>query len=60
MRRLDVAPGITGLWQVTARRDPSFERNLRLDLDYIENWTPALDIKILLRTFSAVLSGGGS
>ena len=59
LRRLDVTPGITGLWQVTARRDPSFERNLQLDLEYIERWTPWLDIKILLKTLPVVLSGQG-
>jgi exopolysaccharide biosynthesis polyprenyl glycosylphosphotransferase len=55
LRRLDVLPGITGLWQVTARKDPSFESNLALDLEYIENWSPLLDFKILLRTVPAVL-----
>ena len=59
LRRLDVKPGVTGLWQVTARRDPSFDTNMVLDLEYIENWTLRLDLNILLRTFSAVLAGGG-
>ena len=39
LRRLDVKPGLTGLWQVTARRDPSFETNLALDVEYIEKWS---------------------
>ena len=39
LRRLDVTPGITGLWQITARRDPSFQRNMALDLEYIEHWS---------------------
>ncbi len=59
LRRLDVKPGLTGLWQVTARRLPSFETTLVLDLHYIENWSLWLDLKILLRTLPAVLSGSG-
>ena len=55
LRRLDVLPGITGLWQVSARKDPSFEKNLALDLEYIENWSPMQDFKILLRTIPAIL-----
>jgi exopolysaccharide biosynthesis polyprenyl glycosylphosphotransferase len=60
LHRLSVRPGITGLWQVTARGDPSFERNLALDERYIEEWSLWLDIKILFRTVSAVLRGGGA
>jgi len=60
LRRLDVKPGITGLWQVYARRDPSFERNMRLDLEYIETWSLWLDAKILLKTLPVVLSGAGA
>jgi exopolysaccharide biosynthesis polyprenyl glycosylphosphotransferase len=59
LRRLDVKPGMTGLWQVTARRDPSFETNMKLDLHYIENWTLGLDMKILLRTVPAVVRAEG-
>ena len=58
-RRLDLKPGITGLWQVTARRNPSFETCLRLDLEYMRHWTLLLDCKILLWTIPAVLSGEG-
>ncbi len=58
-RRLEVKPGVTGLWQVTARCDPSFETNMKLDLQYIENWNLGLDFEILLRTFSAVLRAEG-
>lgn len=60
LRRLDVKPGITGLWQVTARRHPSFDANMRLDLDYIEHWNLWLDLKILSNTLSVVLNGSGS
>ncbi len=59
MARLMVKPGLTGLWQVVARRDPSFETNMRLDLEYIENWTLLLDFKILAMTLPAVLRGNG-
>jgi lipopolysaccharide/colanic/teichoic acid biosynthesis glycosyltransferase len=59
LRRLDVKPGVTGLWQVTARRDPSFERGLALDLEYIRSWTLWRDCKILYKTVSVVLHGSG-
>jgi len=58
-RRLEVKPGITGLWQVIARRNPSFETCLRLDVEYMKHWSLSLDCKILLRTVPAVLSGEG-
>jgi exopolysaccharide biosynthesis polyprenyl glycosylphosphotransferase len=60
LRRLDVAPGITGLWQITARGDPSFERNMALDLEYIEKWSVWLDFRILLRTLAVVVRGNGA
>ena len=59
LRRLDVTPGITGLWQVSARRDPSFDKNLALDLEYIENWSPWMDVKILCKTIPAILRAQG-
>ena len=60
LRRLDVTPGITGLWQVTARRDPSFQRNMALDLEYIEHWSLGLDLWILWKTMFVVLHGSGA
>ena len=60
LRRLDVLPGITGLWQVEARQDPSFDSYISLDTAYVENWNLWLDMKILARTISVVLSGTGS
>jgi exopolysaccharide biosynthesis polyprenyl glycosylphosphotransferase len=59
-RRLDVTPGITGLWQVTARRDPSFERNMALDLEYIEHWNLWMDLQILWMTVFVVFHGSGA
>jgi len=59
LRRLDVKPGVTGLWQVRARSDPSFETNTVHDLEYIEKWSLRLDLNILLRTISVVFEGGG-
>jgi lipopolysaccharide/colanic/teichoic acid biosynthesis glycosyltransferase len=60
LRRLDVLPGITGLWQVQARQDPSFDSYISLDTAYIENWSLWLDAKILVRTIGVVISGTGS
>jgi len=59
LARLDVTPGITGLWQVTARRDPSFLRGMELDREYIRTWSLRLDFRILFRTVLAVLCGSG-
>jgi exopolysaccharide biosynthesis polyprenyl glycosylphosphotransferase len=60
LRRLDVTPGITGLWQVQARQDPSFDNYISLDVAYIEKWSLWLDIKIVLRTIGVVFEGTGS
>jgi len=59
LARLDVTPGITGLWQVTARRDPSFQRGMELDREYIRTWSLGSDLRILLKTFLAVVQGSG-
>ncbi len=60
LRRLDVLPGITGLWQVEARQDPSFDSYISLDTAYVENWSLLLDLRILARTVGVVLGGTGS
>ena len=60
LRRLDVMPGITGLWQVQARQDPSFDSYISLDVTYVENWSVWLDLKILVRTVAVVFAGTGS
>ncbi|HKC70300.1 MAG TPA: exopolysaccharide biosynthesis polyprenyl glycosylphosphotransferase, partial [Terriglobales bacterium] len=59
LARLDVTPGMTGLWQVTARRDPSFRRGMELDREYIRSWSLGLDVRILMKTFRAVTQGSG-
>jgi exopolysaccharide biosynthesis polyprenyl glycosylphosphotransferase len=60
LRRLDVTPGITGLWQVQARQDPSFDSYISLDMTYVENWSIWLDFQIILRTIGVVLAGTGT
>lgn len=60
MRRLRVRPGMTGLWQVSGRSDLSWEDSLRLDLWYVDNWSLALDVQILVRTVKAVARGTGA
>jgi len=59
-RRLDVKPGITGLWQITARGCPSFELNMHLDLTYIENWSLLLDLRILASTIRVLFVPEGA
>jgi lipopolysaccharide/colanic/teichoic acid biosynthesis glycosyltransferase len=53
-------PGMTGLWQVSGRSDVDFGEWIELDLRYIDNWSFWLDLKILLKTFPAVISGKGA
>jgi exopolysaccharide biosynthesis polyprenyl glycosylphosphotransferase len=59
LRRLGVTPGITGLWQVQGRQDPSFASYVSLDVAYIDNWSILLDFKIILRTVGVVFAGTG-
>ena len=59
-RRLLLKPGMTGLWQVTGRSETSWQRNVELDLYYVENWSLSLDLVIAVRTLVAVLSGRGA
>src|ERR1700722_2876936 len=59
-RLLEVKPGITGLWQVHGRSSTTFDEMVRLDLQYSRTWSPMLDLKILLDTPRAVLTGDGA
>jgi exopolysaccharide biosynthesis polyprenyl glycosylphosphotransferase len=59
-RRFSVKPGVTGLWQVNGRSDVGFDRWVQMDLDYIDHWSLALDLKILVKTIPVVLAGSGS
>lgn len=58
-KRLDMKPGLTGLWQVSGRNRLSFEEMVKLDLFYIENWSLLFDVKIILRTILVVFRGEG-
>ena len=60
MRRLTVNPGITCLWQISGRSNLSFDQWMRLDSRYIDTWSPAGDLWIVLRTIPAVISGEGA
>jgi exopolysaccharide biosynthesis polyprenyl glycosylphosphotransferase len=59
-QRSKVLPGITGLWQVRGRSETSFEEMTQLDIEYIRDWSLTLDLKILLETPVAVLTGKGA
>jgi lipopolysaccharide/colanic/teichoic acid biosynthesis glycosyltransferase len=59
-RRLLVKPGMTGLWQVSGRSDLSWEASVRLDLYYVENWSPSGDLVILGQTLRAMVSKQGA
>jgi exopolysaccharide biosynthesis polyprenyl glycosylphosphotransferase len=59
-RRLDVRPGLTGLWQVSGRSDLSWDDTVRLDLYYVDNWSLLQDLMILTRTVGAVLNSRGA
>ena len=59
-RRLLVRPGMTGLWQINGRSDLPWNESVRLDLRYVENWSPALDFLILWKTVGAVIRGRGA
>ena len=57
---LRVRPGLTGIWQVTTRNESTFDERVNLDVEYVRNWSPWLDLYILARTFSVVIEGTGS
>ena len=60
-KRLSFRPGLTGMWQVSGRSDiTDFEEIVRLDVEYINNWSVSLDIKILIKTVLAVFAESGA
>ena len=60
-RRISFRPGITGLWQVSGRSDiTDFDEIVKLDLEYIDNWSLLLDFKIIFKTILVVLRGSGA
>ncbi|MBL0059886.1 MAG: sugar transferase [Elusimicrobia bacterium] len=59
-KRLNVLPGISGLWQVSGRAQLSYEEMIELDVFYIEHWSPGLDLKILLKTIPTVFGRQGA
>ena len=59
LKRVSVKPGITGLWQVTLRQDNDFDKWVEKDIEYIDNWSIFLDIKIALKTFKEIINLSG-
>jgi lipopolysaccharide/colanic/teichoic acid biosynthesis glycosyltransferase len=59
-RRFSVRPGITCLWQVNGRSNTTFSKWMEMDMEYIDNWSLSLDLKILAKTIPAVLRGSGA
>lgn len=59
-RRHVMRPGLTGLWQVAGRKEVDWSDRIRLDLEYVERWSPALDVVLLLRTIKVVITGEGA
>ena len=57
---LKAAPGMTGLWQVSGRNDLTFEQRLRVDEYYVRNWSPWMDLVVLIKTVTAVVQGRGA
>ncbi|HEX6277339.1 MAG TPA: exopolysaccharide biosynthesis polyprenyl glycosylphosphotransferase, partial [Polyangiaceae bacterium] len=57
---LRVRPGLTGIWQVTTRNESTFEQRLQLDVEYVRNWSPWLDLYVIARTVPVVVGGTGS
>ncbi len=60
MRRLSMKPGITCIWQVSGRNEVDFDTWMRLDLEYIDNWSLFLDLKLLMKTVPVVIAGSGA
>ncbi len=59
-RRYIAKPGLTGIWQVSGRKDTTWEERMAFDIKYVQEWSLALDLILIMRTFKAVVSGSGS
>ena len=59
-RRHLTKPGLTGLWQVSGRKEVDWDERMRMDLEYVENWSPALDVVIVAKTAKVVITGKGA
>jgi len=59
-RRHLTKPGLTGLWQVSGRKEVDWDERMRMDLEYVENWSPALDLVIVAKTAKVVITGKGA
>jgi lipopolysaccharide/colanic/teichoic acid biosynthesis glycosyltransferase len=59
-RRQIAKPGLTGIWQVSGRKDTSWEERMAFDIKYVQSWSISLDLILIFRTFRAILSGKGS
>ncbi len=59
-RRFLVKPGLTGLWQISGRSDLDWQESVRLDLYYVDHWSPLMDAVIILKTLNAVVAGRGA
>ena len=57
--RLEALPGVTGLWQVTGRNEVSFDEMVKLDIEYLRNWSPVHDFRLLARTIPVLIRGTG-
>jgi len=60
LRRFSVTPGLTCLWQVRGRSNTMFDEWMKLDMEYIDNWSLGLDFKIIVQTVPAILKGSGA
>jgi lipopolysaccharide/colanic/teichoic acid biosynthesis glycosyltransferase len=59
-RRHIAKPGLTGIWQVSGRKDTTWEERMAFDVKYVQEWSLALDLILIMRTFRAIISGKGS
>jgi len=58
--RLIARPGLTGLWQVSGRKETTWDERMKMDLEYVQNWSPAMDMALILKTVSAIVTGKGA